>query len=128
MYMLDLSGVLESEDIVLSKIGKWQDYWYRPSITDSSQRRVESGYLDSDSEIVKKPIGNGRALIHAALRSQNIDFMIRDLSKPEPPANSGWVRRQLYQSTPLTHTETLAQKRLPSPEHSAEVQLEEPED
>lgn len=90
--MLDVSGVLESEDIVLSKIGKRQDYWYRPSIP--FQRRIESGYSDGDSEIVKKPIGSGHALIDAALRSQNIDFMIRDLSRPEPPADSGWVRRQ----------------------------------
>lgn len=109
VILKDLSGVLESEDIVLSKIGKSQDYWYRPSNAYSSQRRVGSSYFDCDSEIVQKPIRNGRDLIQAALRSQNVDLMIRDLSKPEPPADSGW-------------------KRLPSPEPSADVQLEEPED
>jgi hypothetical protein len=88
--IIDAGGVLESEDIVFGKIGKMQDYWYRHSITDSSRRSV---YSNDDSEIVKKPVGNWRALLEAALISENVDFMIRDQSRPEPPADSGWVSR-----------------------------------
>jgi hypothetical protein len=105
--ILDVSGVLESEDIVLSKIGERQDYWYRPSILNLSQHRFGLGYAAVNSEIIKKPIENAHALIDAALSSQNIDFMIRDVSNPVPPADLGWVSRQPYQSTPLTHAETL---------------------
>ncbi|KAI9449365.1 hypothetical protein BJY52DRAFT_1307876 [Lactarius psammicola] len=106
VILKDVCGVLESEDIVLRNIGEQQDYWYRPSITDSFQRRVQSGYSDVDSEIVRKPVRNGRGLIDLALRSQNIDLMIRDRSRPEPPADSGW-------------------KPLPSPESIVRVQAPE---
>ncbi|KAH9169959.1 hypothetical protein EDB89DRAFT_1908133 [Lactarius sanguifluus] len=73
------------KDIVLRNIGTEQDYWHRPS-----QPRGQSGYSGSDSEIVEKPVRNGRALVDAALRSQKVDLMIRDQSRPEPPADSGW--------------------------------------
>jgi hypothetical protein len=86
---------LESEDIVFGKIGKRQDYWHRPSITDSSQRPT---YSKDDSEIVKKPVGNWRALLDLALRAQNIDLMIRDQSRPLPPEDSGWVSCRPFQS------------------------------
>ncbi|KAH9056286.1 hypothetical protein EDB87DRAFT_1258100 [Lactarius vividus] len=88
VILKDIGGKLDSEDTVLRNIGKKQDYWHRPSITDSSQHR---GYSGTDSEIVKKPVGDGHALVDAALRSQKIDLMIRDQSRPEPPVDSGWV-------------------------------------
>lgn len=89
----DVSGTLVSEDIALSEIGEMQDYWYRPSITDSSQRRVDLDGGSIENLIVQKPVANGRDLLYAALRSQNVDFMIRDQSRPQPPADSGWVSR-----------------------------------
>jgi hypothetical protein len=95
MCLQDVGGVLESEDIVLNKIRESQDYWHRPSIIDSSQRPT---YSKDDSEIVKKPVGNCRALLDAALNSQNVDLMIRDPSKPVPPEDSGWVSFRPFQS------------------------------
>ncbi|KAI9449363.1 hypothetical protein BJY52DRAFT_253247 [Lactarius psammicola] len=93
IILKDVSGILESEDIVLRNIGESQDYWYRPSrVADPSQRRVGLGHsgANSDSYIVNTPVGNGRALIDLALRSQDVDLMIRDRSRPLPPADSGW--------------------------------------
>ncbi|KAI9435106.1 hypothetical protein H4582DRAFT_703691 [Lactarius indigo] len=87
VILKDVGGILDSEDTVLRNIGKKQDYWHRPSITDSSQHRVRSGYSGSDSKIVKETVEDGRALVDAALRSQNVDLMIRDQSRPEP---LGW--------------------------------------
>ncbi|KAI9435108.1 hypothetical protein H4582DRAFT_703912 [Lactarius indigo] len=88
VILKDISGNLDSEDIVLRKIGKSQNYWHRPS--RSSQHHGQSSYSGSDGEIVEKPVENGRALVDAALRSQNVDLMIRDRSRPLPPADSGW--------------------------------------
>ena len=104
---------MESEDIVLSNIGnlKKQDYWHRPSIPDSSQRRVQPDYSGDGSEVVKKPIGNWRALVDAALRSQNVDLMVRDQSRPDPPADSGWVSCKQYQIAHLAHAERLIRNR-----------------
>ncbi|KAH9169943.1 hypothetical protein EDB89DRAFT_1364293 [Lactarius sanguifluus] len=107
VILKDVRGILESEDAILRGIGESQDYWYRPSITDSSQRRVQSGYSGVDSDIVNTPFVSARAVIHAAVRAQGVDLMIRDRSRPLPPADSGW-------------------KRLPSPEPS--VIAQEPED
>ncbi|KAH8981175.1 hypothetical protein EDB92DRAFT_210158 [Lactarius akahatsu] len=107
VILKDVGGILDSEDTVLRNIGKSQDYWYRPSVTDSSQRRVGSEYSDADSDIVKTPFADARALIHAAVRAQGVDLMIRDRSRPLPPADSGW-------------------KLLPSPEPSIMVQESEP--
>ncbi|KAH9018214.1 hypothetical protein EDB83DRAFT_181314 [Lactarius deliciosus] len=112
VILKDISGKLDSEDTVLRNIGKKQDYWHRPSITDSSQRR---GYSGCDSEIVKKPVGNGRALVDAALRSQKVDLMIRDQSKPEPPRDSGW--KPLPPEDPTTPRQSAPP--LPQPEYSA---------
>ena len=95
MCLQDVGGVLESDDIVLNKIGKSRDYWHRPSISDSSQRRT---YSNHDSEIVKKPVGNWHTLLDAALSSQNMDLMIRDQSKPVPPEDSDWVCCKLFRS------------------------------
>ncbi|KAH9017891.1 hypothetical protein EDB84DRAFT_1628145 [Lactarius hengduanensis] len=100
VILKDVSGNLESEDIVLRNIGENQDYWYRPSITVSSQRHIQSGYSGADSDIVYTPFESARAVIHAAVRAQGVDLMIRDRSRPLPPADSGW-------------------KLLPSPEPSA---------
>ncbi|KAH8990441.1 hypothetical protein EDB86DRAFT_2939442 [Lactarius hatsudake] len=89
VILKDVGGVLDSEDTVLRDIGKSQDYWYRPSVTDSSQRRVGLEYSDADSVIVYTPFADARALIHAAVRAQGVDLMIRDRSRPLPPADSG---------------------------------------
>ena len=70
MCVLDFGGILDSEDIVLGNFGKRQDCWHRPSITDSSQRRIQSGYSGSESEVVNKLVENGRALVDVALRAQ----------------------------------------------------------
>lgn len=91
MCIKDVGGILDSEDTVLGNIGKRQDYWHRPSITDSSLRRVQSVYSNDDGEVVNKLVENGPALVDVALRSQFVDLMIRDRSMPEPPADSGWV-------------------------------------
>ena len=92
--ILDVNGILESEHIVYTAmVGKRHDFWHRPSITDSSQRRPQPDYLDHDSKIVNKPVGNWRALVDLALRCQNVDLMVRDQSRPYPPADSGWVCR-----------------------------------
>ncbi|KAH9049830.1 hypothetical protein EDB83DRAFT_2630951 [Lactarius deliciosus] len=80
----------DSEDTVLRDIGKSQDYWYRPSLTDSSQRRVGLEYSGADSDIVNTPFADARALIHTAVRAQGVDLMIRDRSRPLPPADSDW--------------------------------------
>jgi hypothetical protein len=104
MGLRDVGGVLESEDIVLSKIGKSRDYWHRPSISDSSQRRT---YSKNDSEIVKKPVENWRALLDAALSSQNVDLMIRDQYKPLPPEDSDWVSYNPFQIARLAYPKTL---------------------
>ncbi|KAH8976727.1 hypothetical protein EDB86DRAFT_3017993 [Lactarius hatsudake] len=103
VILKDVGGILDSEDTILRNIGKSQDYWYRPSVTDSSQRRVRLEYSGADSDIVNTPFADARALIHAAVRAQEVDLMIRDLSRPLPPADSGW-------------------KLLPSPEPSIMVQ------
>ena len=94
-------GNLESEDIVLRGIGEEQDYWLRPSIVaDLSPSRAQ---LDNDKEIVKYPVENGRAAIDAALRVQNVDIMIRDLTMPKPSTN--WVSRGLYQPSQLAQAD-----------------------
>jgi hypothetical protein len=124
MCIQDVLGNLESEDIVLRGIGESQYYWYR--ISDPSRRHVESS-MDNEIVNLKRPIRNVHDLLEVALRSQNIDFMIRDISRPKPPTDSGWVSRQPYQSTPLTYAGGLVQKRLPSREPSAGAQIEEPE-
>ncbi|KAI9435100.1 hypothetical protein H4582DRAFT_703316 [Lactarius indigo] len=103
VILKDISGILDSEDTVLRNIGQKQDYWYRPSVTDSFQHRVQSGYSGVDSDIVNTPFASPRAVIHAAVRAQGIDLMIRDRSRPLPPADSGW-------------------KLLPSPEPSVTTQ------
>lgn len=87
--------MLESEDIVLRDIGESQDYWYRPSINSASRHTV-SGYSDGDSDIVNTQFADARAVIHAAIRAQRVDLMIRDQSIPEPPADSGWVSCKPY--------------------------------
>ncbi|KAH8980113.1 hypothetical protein EDB92DRAFT_1901629 [Lactarius akahatsu] len=110
VIMKDIGGILDSEDIVLRNIGTEQDYWHRPS-----QRRGQSGYSGSDSEIVEKPVGDGRALVDAALRSQKVDLMIRDQSRPEPPADSGW--KPLPPEDPTTPRQSAPP--LPQPEYSA---------
>ncbi|KAH8980109.1 hypothetical protein EDB92DRAFT_304284 [Lactarius akahatsu] len=102
----DVGGILDSEDIVLCNIGRKQDYWHRPSITDPSQRPIQSKYLCDDGDIINRPVGNGRDLMESALRSQRVDLMIRDRSRPLPPADSGW-------------------KLLPSPVPSVRVQVSE---
>ena len=108
MCLQDVGGVLESDDVVLSKIGKSQDYWHRPSISDSSQRRT---YSRNDSEIVKKPVGNWGALLDAALSSQNVDLLIRDQSKPVPPEDSDWVSCKSFQIARLAYPHTLNRNR-----------------
>ncbi|KAI9435102.1 hypothetical protein H4582DRAFT_703309 [Lactarius indigo] len=90
VILKDISGILDSEDIVLRNIGESQDYWYRSSIIDSSQRRFQWGYSDVDSDIVNTPFASARAVIHAAVRAQRVDLMIRDRSRPLPPVDSGW--------------------------------------
>ena len=106
----DLRGILESEDLVLRDIGESQYYWYRPSrVANSSQLRhdVELVYSSADRDIVNTLFVDARAVIHAAVRAQGVDLMIRDRSKPEPPACSGWVSRRPYEAIPLAHAETL---------------------
>jgi hypothetical protein len=122
VILKDVGGILESEDIVLSKIGKMQDYWYRPSITDSSHPCVGLGYSDVDSEIVNTPFADARAVIHAAVRAQGVDLMIRDRFRPEPPAESGWrllpspgVRAQEPEDQTTPRQSTM---RLPQPDDS----------
>ena len=95
MCILDVGGTLESEDIVLHGIGENQDYWYRPSkVADPSLGLVESGYSPADSDIVNTPFVNARAVIHAAVRAEGVDLMIRDRSMPLPPTD--WVSREPY--------------------------------
>lgn len=94
---------MDSEDIVLGNIVERQDYWHRPSITEYSQRRVQSGYPGDDSNVINKPVETGRALVDVALRVQNVDLMIRDRSMPEP--DSGWVSRNSYQTAHLAHAD-----------------------
>ncbi|KAH8981957.1 hypothetical protein EDB86DRAFT_393015 [Lactarius hatsudake] len=108
VILKDVDGTLESEDTILRNMGKNQDYWYRPSImmTDLSQHLTQSEYSGDDCELIKRPVGNGRDLMELALRSQKVDFMIRDRSRPLPSADSGW-------------------KPLPSPMPSARVQAPE---
>ncbi|KAH9009579.1 hypothetical protein EDB84DRAFT_1571137 [Lactarius hengduanensis] len=101
-----VGGILDSEDIVLCNIGRKQDYWHRPSITDPSQRPIQSNILGDDGDIINRPVENGRDLMESALRSQKVDLMIRDRSRPLPPADSGW-------------------KPLPSPVPSVRVQAPE---
>ncbi|KAN0132168.1 hypothetical protein V8E53_009934 [Lactarius tabidus] len=105
VILKDVFGNLESEDIALRGIGESQDYWYR--IVDPSRPRVESS-MNSEIVNLKRPIRNVHDLLEVALRSQNIDLMIRDRSRPKPPTDSGW-------------------KRLPSQEPSPGAQIEEPE-
>ena len=88
-------GNLESEDIVLRGIGESQDYWHRPSKVADPSPGVQP---NNDSEIVKNPVRNGRAVIDAALRAQNVDLMIRDQSKPAEYLMD-WVSREQYQPT-----------------------------
>lgn len=83
-----------------------QDYWCRPSINDLSQGRIDPNVEFFESVIVKKSCADWRTLLEAAVRSQNVDFMIRDQSRPQPPVDSGWVS-QPYQPNPLAHAETL---------------------
>ncbi len=117
--ILDAGGILNSEDIVLSNrnIGKSQDYWHRPSVTDSSRRRVESTYSDDDIELVNKPLESGHALLDVALQSQSqkVDFMIRDRSLPEPPEHSGWVCFRAYETSHLAHTKASIRNCSPAP-------------
>jgi hypothetical protein len=84
---------------------------------------VGLGYSDVDSEIVNTPFADARAVIHAAVRAQRVDLMIRDRSRPEPPAESGWVSREQCQTTHLAHKD-IYQRLLPSPG----VRAQEPED
>ena len=110
--MLDICGTLESEDIVVRRIGKKQDFWHRPSgsITDSSQRRRnQQGYSDDsdDSEIVKKPVGNWRDLVDVVMRCQIVDLMVRDQSRPDPPADPGWVSCKPHRTPRLAHAAIL---------------------
>ena len=103
--ILDIVGSLDSEDIVSRNIGKSQDYWYRLSkVVDPFQHRVELGYSRVDSIIVQKPVGNWRAVVGSALRSQRVDLMIRDQSMPEP--STEWVSRKPYQPAHFTHADT----------------------
>ena len=102
--ILDVCGILDSEDRIPFSFGESQDYWYRPSkVVDPSQRHVESGYSDVDNIIIQKPVGNWHAVLESALVSQNIDLLIRDLSMPEPPAE--WVSRESYQATHFAHAD-----------------------
>ena len=117
-FILDVSGVLVSEDIIPRSIGEDQDYWYRPSkVVDPSQLSVELGHSGVDNIIVQQSVGNWRAVIELALVSQNIDLMIRDRSMPEPPEE--WVSRDSYQSTHLAHAEigpeTVTFRHVPTP-------------
>ncbi|KAF8261588.1 hypothetical protein EI94DRAFT_1810040 [Lactarius quietus] len=91
VILKDVRGVLESEDIVLRDIGERQDYWHRPSrVADSFQHRIAWDYSDDDREIINTQFANAGAVIHAAVRAQGVDLMIRDRSMPEPSADSGW--------------------------------------
>ncbi|KAN0142094.1 hypothetical protein V8E53_000556 [Lactarius tabidus] len=65
VILKDVVGKLESEDIVLRDIGG------EPRIL--------------------KPVENGRAVVNAAVRSQNLDLMIRDISMPVPDPTE-WKR------------------------------------
>ena len=103
--ILDIVGSLDSEDIVSRNIGKSQDYWYRPSkVVDPFQHHVELSYSRVDSIIIQKPVGNWRAVVGSALRSQRVDLMIRDQSMPEP--STEWVSREPYQPAHFTHADT----------------------
>ena len=95
-------GNLESEDIVCRGIGDSQDYWHRPSkVADPSP-----GVLpNNDCEMVKNVVGNGRAMIDAALQAQNVDLMIRDQSKHGAEHLMDWVSREQYQSTHLAQVD-----------------------
>ncbi|KAI9435076.1 hypothetical protein H4582DRAFT_702259 [Lactarius indigo] len=106
VILKDIGGILSSEDIVLHSIGESQDYWYRPSIIDFSQGRAQWDYSGADSDIVNTPFASARAVIHAAVRAERVDLMIRDRSRPLPPPDSGW-------------------KLLPSPELNVRVQAPE---
>ncbi|KAH9175842.1 hypothetical protein EDB89DRAFT_287927 [Lactarius sanguifluus] len=130
IILKDVGGFLDSEDIVLRNIGKKQDYWHRPSITNPSQRHIPAEYLGYDSEIVNRPVGNGRDLMESALRSQKVDLMIRDRSGPLPPADSGWkplpppvpsvrVRTPEDQITPRQSATRLPQLEYSNPNASA---------
>ena len=99
MYIQDFVGKLESEDIVLCDIGGNQDYWYRTA--DPSRRRGKSNDSDIDGIILQKPVKNEREVVEEAVRTQNLDFMIRDPTMPVP--DSEWVSREPYQSNQLTH-------------------------
>lgn len=80
VILKDVVGNLESEDIVLCNTGESQDFWYRPSrVTDPSESGC-SRVID-----VHKSVGDCRAVLELALRSQNVDLKIRDRSLPEPP-------------------------------------------
>ena len=101
MCVEDVVGNLESEDIVLRGIGDSQDYWHRPSKVADPSPRVQ---LDHDSEIVKNPVRNGRAVIDAALRVRNVDLMIRDRSKPAEHLTD-WVSRKQCEPTHLAQAD-----------------------
>ncbi|KAI9449586.1 hypothetical protein BJY52DRAFT_1215868 [Lactarius psammicola] len=100
---LHIVGVLESEDNVFRNIGGKQDYWHRPlsPIRFSAMSNLATRVMTVKSSA--KPVVNGRDVVEVALRSQNVDLMIRDQSMPKPPADSGW-------------------KPLPSPEPIVKVQ------
>ncbi|KAI9435118.1 hypothetical protein H4582DRAFT_704819 [Lactarius indigo] len=130
IILKDIGGILESEDTVLRSIGESQDYWYRPSITDSSQHRVGLGYSGADSDIINTPFANARDVIHAAVRAQGVDLMIRDRYRPLPPEDSGWkllpspepsvrVRASEDQTTPRQSATRLPQLEYSNPKYSS---------
>ncbi|KAF8265881.1 hypothetical protein EI94DRAFT_1787225 [Lactarius quietus] len=108
VVLKDVGGTLESEDVVLRKIEETpdyrHDYWHRPSITDPSQRRVQTDYSYDDGEIVKKPVGSWHALLNSALKSQKL------ISWPE--INPGPTLQRTRAGSPGD----IDQNKLPSPE------------
>ena len=108
MCLQDFGGILESGDIVLAKLGKNVDYWHRPSISNSSQCRT---YSNHDRELVKKPVGNWRALLDTALSSQNVDLMVRDQFNPVPPEGSYWVSCKPFQIARSAYPKALIRNR-----------------
>ena len=101
--------------------GENQNYWYRPSIIDSFQSRVQPDFSYDDNEIVKKPVGSWRDLVDMALRCQNVDLMARDKSMPDPPADSGWVSCKPHRTAHLAHAAILIRNHSPSPRRLRQI-------
>ncbi|KAH9974891.1 hypothetical protein BGW80DRAFT_121903 [Lactifluus volemus] len=83
IILKDICGVLDSEDNLRPGIeGESLDFWYRTSPNRGGTpappgRSFNHHCSDGDRQIKDTRFGNWRTLVHAAVKSQDIDLMIR---------------------------------------------------